>query len=158
MTDDLIQHGIQHRTEPRSLADFGRDLLGTLERVKQLGVRWRNTRFERYARALNAIAEYQATPSQGGLHFEAMNQGAQLVSAVTLADVVGRDVLAAKMKVVMSGGDLPPPDGADDAPRNALFELTVADQLWSLGFCVGVTAAAEDVRASHPSLPNFAAR
>jgi hypothetical protein len=154
VTDDTSSGGITRKSEVRSLADLGRDLLGALARAEQLGVRWRNTRFERYARAITAIADSGGSAAQNALKYEATNQAAQLVQAVTLAEAVSRDILAAKLEHVMSGGDLPPPDGTDDGPRNTLFELTVAHQLTSYGFRVQLTADREDARASHPSLPN----
>jgi hypothetical protein len=149
-----------------SFPDFLAACRETLDRLVQVGVGWKGTRFDMYKRTVEEMAELSYPRSvnlenkdereKDRFFREAASQFSQLNVSTALWEKQDQAVLASKLKDVVSGTAMPAKGKDWDPSRNALAELATGSLLERRGFLVTLTSAKEDLIARSPSLGEFA--
>lgn len=143
---------------PTTRAQLARLASTAVERAEALGVRTAGTRFKKYEEFLQDAAARQyprridwvADRAKLLWELEAIGQCMQLGCSVLLRDIVEKSLLADRIKVAMTGQDLPT---IDDKARNTLLELTTAYMLSKFGIRAELTTASEDLVLHVPGRP-----
>ena len=149
------------KTSFPQLRDEVRDVLAL---AAEYGINWKNTRFDRYFRAIETAAEqeYPRLLTTEGNHdaqklfWEAASQTQQLINSSTFWASQDQAVITRKLADIVKGRDLPPAGAEADHPRNTLVELTSAALLYRHYFDVQLSSDSEDVLATIDGTEPFA--
>lgn len=147
----------------RNPDDLANAVEEALARAGALGIRRASgDRFDLYLRRLREAAAgtypgplpWKDASKRAQFH-EALAQCPALVRALSLAPDADERALRGRIERALAGPALPTALAVDDEARNALFELSTAEQLRARGFRVTLTPES-GVTATFGSLPSFA--